>query len=296
LLCLGGIASRFLSDYHRGRSRVCVNPCTLNRISPTIAQNLDVPVINSSISVRNLAQNEDPTAIGPDNEPSWGLMIRAIIDGHMTFVYEQVIATRGGELILEIAWRLPAGTGFGGVDPRYQDHNSFDADGDPDRFVIFHFHADHLVFRGEYRVGIYGVVAFHAQDFTDNTHPWRRIDGNRDTTRNRRSHIINCNTGDEATDQTLYWYPGDLTNGEVGNEALWTRVMTAFGNYLVQQNLLTAATFIDPERGGLTADLPDPTHCNRRHLSGQPRRRMFGPGGELGTPPSEDDQQDNDDI
>jgi hypothetical protein len=73
-------------------------------------------------------------------------------------------------------------------------------------------------------------------------------------------------------------------------------VITAFGNYLVQQNLLTAATFIDPGRGGLTAAEPDPTHCNRRQLFGQPRRRMFGPNGELGSPPSEDDQHDNDDI
>lgn len=187
---------------------------------------------------------------------------------------------------------------MGGIDPSYQDHNPFDSDTDPDRFVVFHFHTEHIVYRGApgYLPGIYGMVAFHGQDFTAGTNPWRRIDGNQDVTRNRRSHIINCNTGDVANAQTAYWYPGDLTNEEVANEVLWTRLITEFGNYLVRQGLLTAATFTDPGRGGLTVAQPDPTNCNRRQLTGHPRRRMFGPNGDLGTPPSEDDQHDNDDI
>ena len=109
---------------------------------------------------------------------------------------------------------------------------------------------------------------------------------------------MNCNTGGTANERTLYWYPGDLTNGEVAGERLWTRVMTGFGNYLVQQNLLTAATFIDADRGGLSTSEQDATHCNRMFLSGNypSRSRMFGPNGPLGSPPSQDDQRDNDGV
>lgn len=77
VMCLGGDASGFLSDYHRSRSQICVNPCTPSNARrnnlPEMAYGPIVPVANASFSVRNLGDSESDTAQGPDGEPSWGM-------------------------------------------------------------------------------------------------------------------------------------------------------------------------------------------------------------------------------
>lgn len=63
---------------------------------------------------------------------------------------------------------------------------------------------------------------------------------------------MRCNTGDAANEHTIYWYPGDLPNSAAEGLPLWTRMMTRFGNYLFDQDLVTEQTFTGATRGQLT--------------------------------------------
>lgn len=202
-------------------------------------------------------------------------------------------------------WNLPPGNGPGGINPNYQDHNPEDGQANPDRYVIFHFHTDHIARRGGLDLpGIHAVVAFHGQDYASpsQTAPHRppRVDGNNLGGRNRRARMMNCNTGNP-----LFWYPGELTNAAAANLPLWARLMTAFANYMFFEDILTAATFTDSARGQLGLTPPDGANCNRRYFDwGRYRQSgQFGPDGSppRGQPPSGpsgdgDDQQDNDGV
>ena len=205
-------------------------------------------------------------------------------------------------------WNLPPGNGPGGIDPSYQDHNPADGEANPDRYVIFHFHTDHIAHRrGLDLPGIHAVVAFHGQGYAPQTAPNipPRVDGNNNDGRNRRARVMNCNTGDPSIPRTLFWYPGEFTNADAANFPPWARVMTAFANYMFSQDILTTATFTDSARGQLGLTPPDRANCNRRYFDwGRYRRsRQFGPDGPppRGQPPSGpsgsgDNQQDNDGI
>lgn len=88
-------------------------------------------------------------------------MIQAIMDGEFTLLYEQLIYTNRGEQLLEskitnsdsimdkysllysVAWELPNGPNGDSYRERYDD-----------RYVVFHFHFDHLVdFEGTITLG-----------------------------------------------------------------------------------------------------------------------------------------------
>lgn len=85
LMCLGGNASTFLSDYHRTQSEICVNRCTTSeshtrrdglpamnsvlQLSPVISVN------KTSTHTRNIADSEYEDVEGPDGEPSWGKVV-----------------------------------------------------------------------------------------------------------------------------------------------------------------------------------------------------------------------------
>lgn len=200
-------------------------------------------------------------------------------------------------------WRLPRGNGHGGINPIYQDHDPQDSDTNPDRFVVFHFHTEHLAMvRNALRPGIYAVVAFHGQDYGMGRVP--RVDGNDAQGRNLRAQIMRCNTGADSTPDTLFFYPGQFDNGEVGNFPPWAQIMVEFTNYLLQQGLLTAATFTGNRQGQLQLTAPD--NCGRRSFNwnGYNRSRQFGPngappsGGTGGVPPTTgaDNEQDNDGV
>lgn len=246
----------------------------------------------------------------------------AIINGLMTLEYEQVVRTNAGESILEselmiispclllcelslttVVWRLPPGNGPGGVDPTYQDPNPPDSQTNPDLYVVFHFHTEHIAtVAGAQRPGIYAIVAFHGQGYGTGSVP--RVDGNNQDGRSRRARVMNCNTGGESTPHTIFFYPGELTNGEAASLPPWAQIMTEFGNYLVAQGLLTAATFTGQRQGQLQLISADP--CTRQYFNWgtYDRSRQFGPNGAPpprgtgGNPPPTggDNEQDNDGV
>ena len=203
-----------------------------------------------------------------------------------------------------VVWRLPSGSGPGGIDPAYQDPNPSDSQTNPDLFVVFHFHTEHIAtVAGAQRPGIYAIVAFHGQGHGTGRFP--RVDGNDPSGRNRRAQIMNCNTGSQSTPHTLFFYPGQFTNQQVANDGPWAQIMTEFGNYLVGQGLLTAATFTGERQGQLQLTTP-PDSCGRQYFqwNGYIRSRQFGPngapppGGAGGDPPPTggDNEQDNDGV
>lgn len=200
---------------------------------------------------------------------------------------------------MAVVWHLPGGTGPGQIDPSFQDHNPADAATNPDRYVVFHFHTEHIAtVAGVQRPGIYAVVAFHGQRYGGGN--WPRIDGNDDGGRNRRAAILNC----DPQSPTVYWYPGQFTNDEIASWPSRASVLTRFMNYMFAQGILTADTFTAPTQGQL--ELSDPDHCTRRYFEwGTYRRsRQFGPngaaarGGNGANPPPTggDNEQDNDGV
>jgi chitinase len=250
-------------------------------------------------------------------------MANAIMNNLMTFEYEQIILTRDQDTILEsefinyfrlsvlvriimtVVWRLPGGNGLGGIDPAYQDHNPATAQEEPDEYVVFHFHTEHIArVQGADRPGIFAISAFHGQYY--NTGNYQRVDGNDNQGRNQRAHVLRCNTGDESNEHTLFLYPGYSTADNLADRA---RLLTQFLDYLAGQGLLTTATFTGPGQGRLTLSVPDA--CGRQYFGWGERRRtsQFGANGAVpprgsappGTggganPPATDNQQDNDSI
>lgn len=143
-------------------------------------------------------------------------------------------------------------------------------------------------------------MAFHGQFYADGGR-FRRVDGNDRYIRNVRAPILNCNTDDPNTPDTFFFYPGEYTNGEAASFDQHARIMVEFTNYLVQQGLLTVATFTGPSQGQLQLSPPD--DCGRQYFvwNGYTRSRQFGPNGAPppgGPPPStgDDNEQDDDGI
>ncbi|KAK2760327.1 hypothetical protein FQN54_002395 [Arachnomyces sp. PD_36] len=135
------------------------------------------------------------------------------------------------------------------------------------------------------RPGIYAIVAFHGQEYGPGRRP--PVDGNDHTGENRRARIMRCNTGDDSTESTICWYPGNLPNDAVAEFPLWARTLTRFGNYLFDEDLATEQTFAGNTRGQLQAvrDPSDP--CPRLYFEwgGYTWSRQFTPdGGTTGQP------------
>jgi len=202
-----------------------------------------------------------------------------------------------------VVWSLPPGNSPRGIDPNYQDHNPADTKTNPDHYIIFHFHTKHIATMvGAQLPRIYAVVAFHGQAYGGGTYPW--VDGNDASGCNHCAHIMNCNTGSDSMPETMFWYPGQFTNQKVANLPPWAQIMTEFGNYLVAQGLLTAATFTGQRQGQLQLISADP--CTRQYFNWgtYDRSRQFGPNGAPpprgtgGNPPPTggDNEQDNDGV
>ena len=289
-----------------------------------------IPVNKSSIHARNIADSEYENDQGPDDEPSWGkvvftehngmillsilssaFMMRAVIGGLMNLEYEQIIRTRSEETILEgqmitilsyshtlefqyitVVWNLPPGNGWGGINPDFQDHNPPDATSNPDRYLVFHFHTDHID-TSDNLPGIYAVVAFHGQGY--GTGPTPRVDGNDREGRQRRARVLQCRSDD-------YWYPG-YHYGDVNSFPQWGRIVAEFGDYLAAEGIITAATFTGPTQGELRL-VSNEHNCPYSTFDWGSRIRsiQFGPNGSPppGHPPSGssgpnvDDEQDMD--
>ena len=220
---------------------------------------------------------------------SLALMVTAIMNGLMTLEYEQVILTNRNENILEselryflpaylmqitVVWALPPGDGPGGVDRIYQDLNPSDSETKPDRYIVFHFHTDHIAtVTGTQRPGIHAIVAFHGQVYGDGRFP--RVDSQL-AGRNHRAAILEC---DDSTGIRDFFYPGESTDRQVAYSSPWLQILTEFGNYLVGQGLLTVATFTGPHQGQLQLTHPD--NCGRQYFlrNGYRKNKQFGPGG-----------------
>ncbi|RDB24966.1 Chitotriosidase-1 [Hypsizygus marmoreus] len=313
LMCLGDDADTILADYHQSRSHICVNPCASSSLKrdtlPAVAslltsdwQNITLARNKTALPARNLGDSEHPTNTGVEGEPSWGLMVQAIINGLMALEYEQIILTRTSETILEVVWNLPRGNGAGGIDPNYQDENPGDATQNPDRYVVFHFHTHHITNRaGVRRPGIHAVVAFHGQGYGGGTRP--RVDGNDAAGRNRRARVLNC--GPTAPDE-LFWYPGEITNQDAAGFGDWALLMTQFANYMVAQGILTEATYTGATQGQLRLNPPDECGFETFDWGTYRSSRQFGPnggpapgpggGGGSGPTTGGDNEQDNDGV
>jgi hypothetical protein len=130
------------------------------------------------------------------------------------------------------------------------------------------------------RPGIHAIVAFHGQDYAADR---ERVDGNLHHGRNRRAPILECNTYYDHTQDTDYLYPGEYTDEDVvGSDSPRTASMVRFMNYLLQQGLLTAATYTGQNQGQL--GLLAPNWCGYQLFDWRGSRSsvQFGPNG---TPP-----------
>lgn len=178
-------------------------------------------------------------------------------------------------------WQLPNGDA-------YRESNR-------DNYAVFHFHFDHLMERdGVLRAGIYAIVAFHGQAYTtSNRYP--RVDGNDNQGDNRRAHVLNCNTGDQATENTHYFYPGAGRESDYDNEH--HRIIWRFANYLHQEDLATDETFTGGRRGQLTRYRDDDCPTRWYFDWGRYRQsRPFTPSYILGEAAEQDMMDDNDDL
>ncbi|KAH9478589.1 Chitotriosidase-1 [Psilocybe cubensis] len=315
LLCMGNDAINFLADYHSSRTQVCTNSCNLVSRRDTSAsdfwhrgftsfENIDnvssTASEKASLLSRNLGDSEHTTNTGPDGEPSWGFMVEAILNGQMTIEYEQMILATGSgseETILEVVWNLPSGSGAGGINSNFQDENPSDAHTNPDRYVVFHFHTDHIrqatATHGA-APGIHAVVAFHGQ-FRRGNNGRGRVD-NQDPNRNRRARVLNCGNQND-----LFWYPGD-DNDNDNHLNEWAALMTRFGNYMINNGIMTLDTYTGSTRGQLVLNPPD--DCGRQTFNwgGYRQSRMFQPGnpnqpgGSGSQNPNGDPGQDNDGV
>ncbi len=166
---------------------------------------------------------------------------------------------------------MPPGNGPGGINPDFQDLNPPDATSNPDRYLVFHFHTDHID-ASDNLPGVYAVVAFHGQRYLDG-----RIDGWKDDPRHRRARVLLC----RRTRQRRYWYPG-YTYGDVSSFPQWGQIMVEFGEYLAAEGILTAATFLGPTQGQLELLVLDPNDADNCHgfdWNGYTQSRQFGPNG-----------------
>ncbi|KAI4125190.1 MAG: hypothetical protein LQ347_005457 [Umbilicaria vellea] len=290
---MGKTGDAFLTGYNLGVGASCVNPCT-GQTQKRRRRDLDslwysdghVGEASTDLSKRILENEYDTTIFGNgvDTDPSWGHIVDQIVAGNIPILYERLFLTRSGENILEVAWTLPL---YGGtIDPENQGDPRR---GDPDRYVVFHFHTEHLwtTPSGQVYPGIYAVVAFHGQDrITQNgDRNYGRVDGN-DPVRNLRAQVLECNTGDESNEETFFWYPGyQGANDVVGDLAT---LMARFGSFLRSQQIITPSTFTAANQGQLTLVPYEGTACPSerqsfnwgRYTMGQP----FLPGGGSGNP------------
>ena len=100
-----------------------------------------------------------------------------------------------------------------------------------------------------------------------------------------RTRILRCDTDDEITPETQYWYPGDLPDSAASDLPMWAERLTNFGNYLWDEDLITEETFTASDRGQLdTVDRED-SECPIRDFAwgDYNRSRQFDADGP--TPP-----------
>lgn len=161
-----------------------------------------------------------------------------------------------------------------------------------DRWAVFHFHFEHLADRdGVMRPGIYAINAFHAQRFAS-THVRSRVNGNEQETLNTRAEILTCRTGDESNVQTQFWYPGDIPNASMPDDfPTWAQRLTRFGNYLWDEDMITAEAFTAANRGQLTTseyETGNPACPLREEFgwNGYDRSQPFTPDGQIQTRPN----------
>ena len=291
LLCMGKTGNSFLSGYNLGVGASCINPCT-GQTQKRRRRDLDslwftgnhVGEATIDLNKRILENQYDTTIIGNgvDTDPSWGHIVDQIVAGNFPILYERIFITNTGENILEVAWTLPLHGGT--IDP---DNQGDPRGGNSDRYVVFHFHTEHLwtAPSGQVYPGIYAIVAFHGQNLI--TDPadrnYGRVDGN-DGVHNLRAQVLECNTGDESNEATFFWYPGEQgANDVVGDMAT---LMQRFGSYLRNQQIVTPSTFTGANQGQLALVPYEGTVCPaERHSFNWGRytlSRPFLPGGGSG--------------
>lgn len=111
---------------------------------------------------------------------------------------------------------------------------------------------------------------------------------------------MECNTGSEANQHTIYWYPGDLPNSASAGLPQWAQAITRFGNYLYDEDLITEETFTGAQRGQLTTYTIPNDPCPGRHYvdwGTYHQSRQFTPNGNArGQWETQDTQNDNDEV
>ncbi|KAJ5951267.1 uncharacterized protein N7479_009680 [Penicillium vulpinum] len=282
LLCLGTHGSDEVADSDAG-SQLCELACPAAGLDKRSNATVLLSVAKS-VFARNIAESEELYSSSEGyGEPSWGYIMQGIMDGRLTLEYEMLVRTGRGEEILEIVWRLPDG-------PEYRESDS-------DQYAVFHFHFDHIMERaGVFRAGIYAIVAFHGQEYVaQNRYP--RVDGNENQGVNRRAHVLNCNTGNDVTPDTHYFYPGNGREDDYNSEH--HRRIWRFANYLYEEDLATEQTFTGAQRGQLTRYRDEDDPCPTRWLFEWGRYRQsrpFTPNYILGEAAEDDMMDDNDDV
>lgn len=111
----------------------------------------------------------------------------------------------------------------------------------------------------------------------------------------RSAGSLTCDTGNEATPDTYYWYPGaaKAVESETG------RTVQRLGNYLFQHDLITVDTFTSAERGQLGTVAGDDPDCPGRWYfdwHGYTLSRQFLPSGAIQNTRGQNDQTDQDDV
>lgn len=240
--CSGEKVGDVISDQNATASDLCVLPTDVN---PTGCGSLGKSHSNMR---RELLKNKrvispaHQDVEGPGDRPSIGLLMRAVMNGDMTFQYVNLVRitdssaaadvitgpTNSQQGVLEVAWLMAPNNDPSQIDDRWQQFGGTDLTTRPapDSFFVMHFHIDHLLYddtTGDWYAGAYAYNAFHGQ-YINNAN---RVDGNsvRASTsqRNERTSLVTCPgyAGPAPLNADLYMYPGwNVDSSNVESEFL----------------------------------------------------------------------------
>ena len=152
LLCTGTDGGRFISDQQSVTNCACQLPRNLRSSAvnaPPNTPHLSKRTVEWSWDI--IASN-DPAGTG---EPSVGQIIDGITQGHLQYMYTNIIRYTGGQDspdgIIEMAWQIPAGNAGA-------PYRSIPGD----NYVVLHAHTNHIFVPqegGPRYPGIYGYVS-----------------------------------------------------------------------------------------------------------------------------------------
>ena len=244
-MCNGGKVGDVVSDQQAAASDLCVLPTDVSNgcgSLPPSHTELKRDTASKSFKrhkslnetffarhikqTRNISPSNDETIFGPGQIPSYAAMMRAVMNGLMTFQYTRLVQIGDSEAsadnflgptnqqqgILEVAWLVGTGNAVANLNADYQEFEGTDLTErpPPDSFFVMHFHIDHVLTAndGNAYVGVYAYNAFHGQYVNGDN----RVDGN-SRGRNARTPLMQCDGyAGPAGGEDRYIYPGLNTN------------------------------------------------------------------------------------